>query len=547
VPNIRTFETPALDIRPTEVGVEAVAAAARRGGMFSNQASDAMIRLGQQAGSAIRDAGDAAVKWQEHREISAGAAHFAQMEDSFTNGWNAKAKNADPNDPTVAATFRAGMEPSFDKFRNGFLTERGRAWAEGRIDAFREHMFHKTSADMSELAADAVHTNYNATINSSINAVYSDPSALKFKLKTLDGDIGAIIESSPNLTPAVAANVRKDLATKARENLVKSAVMGTIRNGGDWRAIADDPDNKPYINLPEMIGFERSERMYKRMAVAEEKAARIEADREARTNLNKSLRDLDLSMLNDDNELVVNKSHIAALKKIIEENPRGAELEEGKVSARMNHLDNAVKKAARAPATKDDPDVVMDLTNRLFDPDNPTTMMDLTLAKLNGKITKVSAGNIAGVVREQSKWLHDPDMKAATSGLRTIMGAGDPVGAGKYTAFIQTFLPQYMAKKRAGTLEPNALDINDPDSFISKIAAPFKRTPKQIYMDRVSHGMLAPVMTTPAEPAAATEEGVGDLVPLKNREHGKQYPTPVGWRIWDARIGKWVLPDKFVP
>ena len=151
MPNIREFETPALELRPSEVGVEATAAAARRGGAFYNQAAAAMTSIGQHAGSAIREAGDAAVKFAQHREISAGAAHFAQMQDSYISAWNDTLKNPnlDPNDPTVAASFRAGIQPSIDQWKASFITEGGRhigtAIANGDRWLLQKHAYQVTA------------------------------------------------------------------------------------------------------------------------------------------------------------------------------------------------------------------------------------------------------------------------------------------------------------------------------------------------------------------------------------------------------------------
>src|SRR5258708_3327228 len=57
---------------------------------------------GRRVGSSIAAAGDVAVKYLEHRDISQGAPAFARVLAQKTNEWNDTVKNADPNDPTVA-------------------------------------------------------------------------------------------------------------------------------------------------------------------------------------------------------------------------------------------------------------------------------------------------------------------------------------------------------------------------------------------------------------------------------------------------------------
>src|SRR4051794_3883154 len=105
--NIREYNAPeGIGLRPSEVGVDARAAAGRRGGAFFNQASEALNQEGARWKSTITDVGDVAVKWEDHREIASGAATFARMQANLTEQWNDIAKNADPNDPSIAKKFR---------------------------------------------------------------------------------------------------------------------------------------------------------------------------------------------------------------------------------------------------------------------------------------------------------------------------------------------------------------------------------------------------------------------------------------------------------
>jgi hypothetical protein len=265
VPNIREFPTPALDIRPTETGIEAQAGAARRIGAFYNQAGEAISRTGQRLGGAVRDAGDVYVKYQDHKEISAGAANGAAIVNGLTTQWNETVKNANPNDPSVAARFRdETMEPAFQKFQQGFTTERSQQWAEHFVDTYRQHMFVKTSADMSKLAGDAVHINALKSANSFGNTVYIDPSSLDSNRKlarlALDGTVG----SSPTIDGVTGAKIRGEMGFKTEQHLVNSAIQGAIRNGGNWQKIANDPKNAPFINQQEIDRYVREEAAQKR-------------------------------------------------------------------------------------------------------------------------------------------------------------------------------------------------------------------------------------------------------------------------------------------
>ena len=93
-------------------------------GAFATQTADALSQTGQRIAGAVKDAGDVAVKFEDHREISAGAAAFSKLQADLTDQWNQTAKNSDPNDPSVAAKFRETvLEPALEKFQGGFNTE----------------------------------------------------------------------------------------------------------------------------------------------------------------------------------------------------------------------------------------------------------------------------------------------------------------------------------------------------------------------------------------------------------------------------------------
>src|SRR5262245_31099350 len=176
MPNIKVYDQPSLGIRPSEIGIESTAAAARRGGHFFSQAAGEVAATGHMLGSALSYAGDVAVRYMEHREISTGAANLAALQDGTEREWNETVKQSDPNDPSVAAKYvDEQLNPRLNKFKESFMTERGRAWAEARVDRFREHMFQRTSADMSTLAKEGVAVNFARTVNHLSSTVRQDP------------------------------------------------------------------------------------------------------------------------------------------------------------------------------------------------------------------------------------------------------------------------------------------------------------------------------------------------------------------------------------
>jgi hypothetical protein len=301
VPNIRTFDTPQLGLQPTEIGIEATAAAARRGGTFYNQAAAALTARGQHIASATKDAGDLAINYIEHREISNGAAKLAQIEDGYTGAWQkfASNPNLDWNDPTIVQQFRAQMEPGLQQFKDSFITEGGKQWAEGRVDRFREHMFTKTAADQSTLSAAAIALNMEQTVNSATSRVYKDPSVktLDDAIAGLHDSINATVDSSPTLDVSARVQAKASLF-KQEEKLVNSAIMGAIANtGGDWKTIAENPKYARYVDMPAMRRYEREQQFYNRLDASEKRNARIQADYESRRDFNTRVNEIEAATI----------------------------------------------------------------------------------------------------------------------------------------------------------------------------------------------------------------------------------------------------------
>jgi len=297
MPQIRTFEAPALGLRPTETGATAAERAARRVQGEYNEAAAAQSAVGSAISSTVREAGDIATKFIEHQEISRGSKMFSDLIAAKTKQWDEIAKSADPNDPTVARRFLdQNLEPDLQKIQQGgFLTEKGQTWAESHIAQFRQHMVSKTDADMATLAGHAAVINTRQTINNLSNTVRGDPSGLDFSLRTLESSVGGLVDSSPNLRGAEAARVRNEVMQKGKEEIVKSAAMGFIEKTGNVPPWATDPKYSPYINGTELKQFEQAARYYQRLGRSEARADRAERDYNDKRDFNSRVNELELS------------------------------------------------------------------------------------------------------------------------------------------------------------------------------------------------------------------------------------------------------------
>lgn len=306
MPQIRQYSAPeGLTLHPTETGITATAAAARRVQGAFNEAAASKKEIaadieatGRRFGSAVQSVGDVAIKAIEHQEISHGAAGFASLAQSKTQEWNDIVKTADPNDPTLARKFvEENLEPDLEKFRSSFLTEGGQRWVESHVDQLRQHMFRTTSADMSRLAGDAVVVNQHRTINALSNTVRADPSSMDFSLQTLESATNGVIGSSPNISPTDASRVRMQVLQKGKEDIIKSAALGYIEKTGTVPPWTTDEKYAPYINGAELKQLAQAARYYQRLGESENRAARVQRDYEAKVDFNGKINKLEVDTM----------------------------------------------------------------------------------------------------------------------------------------------------------------------------------------------------------------------------------------------------------
>lgn len=263
MPNIRGFEAPGgIGLNPTEIGVDAVAGAARRVGTFYNQFAGATAELGNEkaqmwrtlgneAGTSIRDAGSAALQYEEHQQLSHGVSTAASLKLDLTQKYNDALKNADPNDPSFVGKFNEEVvQPALNNFKSAFSTERTQAWADAEAKEIKNHFITKGSADLSTLAGVAVHNNIRNSATNWSNTASTDPSSVPFLLAGVDHSINHLVDSSPNLSAADSIRAKLDLTDATKAAIVKSGAQGAIAKSPNPEATADQWIKKypDYIN-----------------------------------------------------------------------------------------------------------------------------------------------------------------------------------------------------------------------------------------------------------------------------------------------------------
>lgn len=581
---ITQYDAGNLALRPSETGVESVAGAARRVGTFYNQQSGAeqmlaaetdrlasntqqlgretqqvgsetaalgsekgaaLASVGRELGSGIAAAGDAAVSYETHQNISHGTAAWSNILQQTTQDWNDTLKGADPNDPTVAQSFMSRLREKLDNFKeNGFYTEDSQKWADAHTAALEQHFAEKTMGDMSSLAGEAIKVNHAQTVNSLSATVHGDPSSLDFALAGLKSSAEGIISTSPNLRGTDVAKVRGELQQAGAEAIVKSAAIGEIEKTGKMPAWVTDPKYSGYVNGAELKMFEKQAQVQARADSAAARQDAIlkkqQADLAVHAGSNKVFSD-NVSIGPDGRPMIDPKFYKQTLD-LARNNPDAPSA----ASTARTMLDWGESQQNKDRKPVDDPTTVKGLNDRLFSPDNPTTAIDLMRAHAQGKISDHTFTSLNGMVKELDATpmkgpVFQDTMKAVHSTLNLVGQNGftdqkDPIGERNYAKFIQTFVPEYVKQSRAGTLPANALDLNDPKSLISQSMAPFR--------NRSMQGDLQTQAETPPPAKASTPEVPTSLRGIAALSHNKdwsRFRDDATGKIYDnqgAEIGK---------
>jgi hypothetical protein len=570
MPQIKPITSTVDQLHPTERGIDANLQAARRTGAFYNQAGEAISSAARAradaAGDIAKSAGnianavDLAVVQNEeragHREIAAGSAAGAQLFSNLTDQWDnaVKAQAAkDPNDTSVAAQFRdQTLEPALDKFREAFgNTDKGQAWAEAHIARMRDHFYQKTSADMATLAGDAVRTNITNLGNASSNAAFKSPDfhTVDYLLQSTPDSIGAIVDSS-SVKGTFAAQARTQLTEKAKEQIVKAAAAGAIAKSPDPEKTARDfADRYPeYMNGPEAAQFAKAAKTQAKSNTLADK--QIEVYQRQKNEHAAQQRASKVFANNVSIDPVTSRPVIDP--KFFNQAIDIARMPDAPPTLARTLLDwGEHQQNAKAQPTISDPVIKSALYQGLFDPTKPTTEVDLMRANIEGKL----APHDFAAMHQLQKALDETPLKgevmkdtmAAVKASLTYTMPGlpgkDPKGLQNYSSFVQSFVPQYLAASRAGTLQPNALDTRDPKSMISQAMAPFRRTTKQLIDDRVQEMSTFGSSNLTGDNKTITGISVTNAEPIPaapQREKNKVYELPKGPFKWDG--SGWVKP-----
>src|SRR5262249_8190070 len=282
------------------------------------------------------------------------------------------------------------------EFKKGFLTERGQQWAEQHIESFRSHMYNKTSADMATNAGIAAVNNHRQTVNGLAAAVYNDPSSLDFSLKTLEGSVGATIDSSPTLKGTAATKLKSDLLQKGKEDIVKSAVMGMIARDPNVDLSEIEKKYPGLITGPEMRQFQKAaqtqERANRLQQVTIDRYERQQADLRVHAAMNKIMTDHTI-VDPITGQVTIGPKFIPSVMDMVRQNadaPSAATT--GKV-----WVDWAQVQLNKESAPRSNPNVRQNLIDRMNAPDRPTTEIEIRQAEVNHQLSRTDAQELLGL------------------------------------------------------------------------------------------------------------------------------------------------------
>ena len=507
-----------LGLQPSETGVQSVAGAARRVGMFYNQVGEATQhfgeRAGQELGSAIREAGDTAVRYLDHQQISAGAASGAQLFDNLTARKDAIVKALDPNDPHYAQKVEVALkawrenelEPAFDTFRKGFSTEKSQDWAERFIDHTRQHMYVSSNADIATAAKIGITNSITTFVNTASNTALKDPAAMPALLDAADHSVAGMVQSS-SLRGAAAGAVQSEVLEKAKAKIVKSAAFGYIQQTGQVPPWASEPKYSQYIDGIELKQLQKAAEVQTRTNLLVQRQAALTQrqldDQQVHVATNKAFTD-NVTIDPATNRPMINPKFFTDVLDVARRFPNAPNA----AATVKTYLDwGEAQQRARAEPVVSDAGTKAGLISGLMDPNKPTTELDVLRAEADNKLSTRDGAILRAMVHQMGPDLtHDPIVHTAMQGAAERVGQSLLVdGHERFANFMQAFLPQYLKAKRDGTLPPNALDLRDENSLIRQSLKPFEPTAQERML---AHSMRAlgganPGALLPAAPGTA--------------------------------------------
>lgn len=449
----------------------------------------------ERAGGAIMNAADIVQKNNERAEISDLNAKLAKAHADFTKIWQEQISKADPGDRTLSERFNEGLADHLSTIEEGAETRVGQEHVRQLSTNLKLQFAQTTLAGQSQLTGIKAKEDYLSMANSLSSALLNDPSGLQDAFDLHDTGVESLV--STGLLPRATA---EELKNKTRMALAESSVRGWIKLDPEY---AKESINTGAFDT--LLSGDAKHQLYREAEMAvgarESKAARERSEHE---RIIKERQESVQSEIYTD----VIRGNTANIENRILDN--GDLTYEQKKQLIGDIKRNATEKIAT------DPSVKIDLFNRIHAPDSDPrkirdeselngffgrglTMEDLSQLRSEVSGRKTVQGKIESDLKDQFlKSVQQQLVKA-----NPLMGVRDPEGEEQYLKFLNFFLQEYEAKKKAGKTPSQLLDPDSPD-YLGKSAGQFVKTPQQI-LKSLSKGTKAKP-TSERKPNESPEE-----------------------------------------
>jgi hypothetical protein len=154
------------------------------------------------------------------------AADASSLDLNLNQQWDTYLKTADPNDPQLQEKFWGQVNGQLDAYEQGATTPKNKIYAQNKVTELRSSIGKTMAADVSNIAAANVTTNFTSYISGKEAMVNQHPEKLDDALASLSTDLPALIGT--NVDPVVAAKDKAVFAQEAGARLVANAVDGMI-------------------------------------------------------------------------------------------------------------------------------------------------------------------------------------------------------------------------------------------------------------------------------------------------------------------------------
>lgn len=217
--NIDQYNAPTDKLQPSSAGDETIAHMARVDKSNYDEA-------GRAYDTTLKGIGSQVENYQYMQEVSQGSAALAVMHNNMAMQWNKTAAGTDPNDTSIQQTYMDQANEQLGQWQDGFQTKRGQEWAMSQADGMRNHLWEKTSADMSIRAGKALVGNLTTTLSNLSDAAYKDPTTIDQALSHVDGLVGAIKEGNNGVLPASSIDSMDTMSADMKNEIVKAGMKG---------------------------------------------------------------------------------------------------------------------------------------------------------------------------------------------------------------------------------------------------------------------------------------------------------------------------------